>query len=176
MAGNSVAANLLMFAIVALGLVSFTGLDREAWPVFPFNIVEINMAYPGANPEEVEEYINLKIEDEVRGLEDVKSVRSIAAPGMASVLVEMRSGTDMKKAMDDVESAVARVRTFPVEAERPQFSEMTNRMSAVRVLLHGEISDLSLKALAFQIEDGLKDLPEVSLVATSGARDNKISI
>ena len=92
MAGNSITANLLMFAIIAAGLVALTGLEREAWPTVPFNHVEVSMAYPGATPEEVEESIIVKIEDEVNGLEDVKAVKSIAAPGMASVRIEIKSG------------------------------------------------------------------------------------
>ena len=57
MAGNSVTANLLMWAIIAAGLVSLTGLEREAWPTVPFYHVEVSMPYPGATPEELEESI-----------------------------------------------------------------------------------------------------------------------
>ena len=88
MAGNSVAANLLMWAIIAAGLVSLTGLDREAWPTTPFYHIEVSMAYPGATPEEIEESIVVKIEDQVSGLDDVKAVKSVAAPGIASVRVQ----------------------------------------------------------------------------------------
>ena len=44
MASNSVAANLLMFGIVAAGLVAWTGLEQEAWPTVPFNQFEIEAA------------------------------------------------------------------------------------------------------------------------------------
>ncbi|MCY4497313.1 MAG: hypothetical protein OXC14_08510, partial [Rhodospirillaceae bacterium] len=53
MATNRVAANLLMLGILAAGLVSLGGLDREAWPTVPFNTIEVSVAYPGATPEEV---------------------------------------------------------------------------------------------------------------------------
>ena len=72
MAGNGVAANLLMWAIVAAGLVALSGLERESWPALPFYHVEVSMAYPGATPEEVEEAIVVKIEDQVSGLDDVE--------------------------------------------------------------------------------------------------------
>ena len=75
MASNGVAANLLMFALLGAGLVSLTGLEREAWPSVPFNHVEVSMAYPGA----------------------------------ASVRIEVESGTDMRQAIDDIESAVVRL-------------------------------------------------------------------
>ncbi|MYJ18975.1 MAG: efflux RND transporter permease subunit, partial [Gemmatimonadetes bacterium] len=52
MASNGVAANLLMFGIIAAGLVSLTGLEQEGWPEVPFNQFEISVPFPGATPEE----------------------------------------------------------------------------------------------------------------------------
>ena len=176
MAGNSVAANLLMWTIIAAGLVSLTGLEREAWPTFPFYHVEVSMPYPGATPEEVEESIIAKIEDQVSGLDDVKAVKSVAAPGMASVRIQMDSRTDMAQALDDIESAVNRIQSFPAGAERPQFREMTNRQSMMRLIVYGDVSERSLKELAYQIEDDLTMLPSVSQVEVSGVRKYEISI
>ncbi len=176
MASNGIAANLLMLGIVAAGLVSLTGLEREAWPIFPFYHIEISMAYPGATPEEIEESIVVKIEDQVSGLDDVKAVKSLAAPGMASVRVQMDSGTDMNRALDDIESAVNRIHSFPAGAERPSFREMDDRFSMIRLIVHGDISERSLKELAHRVEDDLTTLPSVSQVEVSGVRDYEISI
>ena len=176
MASNSVAANLLMFAILAAGLVALTGLEQEAWPEVPFNQFEISVPFPGATPEEVEEAIVVKIEDEVRGLSNVKAVRSIAAPGMASVRVEVRSGTDMGAKQDEIESAVGRIQTFPGGAERPQIREMTNLQSMIRLVVYGDVPERSLKEIAYRIEDDLAALPSVSQVETTGIRNYEISI
>ena len=176
MAGNGVAANLLMIAILVAGVASLLGLELESWPTVPFNQVEVSVAYPGASPEDVEEAIVAKIEDEVDGLDGVKSVRSVAAPGMASVRVVMRSGTDMNDALADVEAAVARIQTFPGEAERPQIRELTNALSVLRLIVYGDVSERSLKEIAYGIEDELAALPSVSLVETSGVRNYEISI
>ncbi|MYA67037.1 MAG: efflux RND transporter permease subunit [Gammaproteobacteria bacterium] len=176
MASNGVAANLLMLAILAAGLVSLTGLEREAWSAINFYTVEVSMAYPGANPEEIEESIVIKIEDQVSGLEDVNTVRSVAAPGIASVRVEMNSGVDMAQALNDVESAVARIQTFPTGAERPEIREMTSGHSIIRLILYGDMAERSLKELAHQIEDEFTALPEVSLAEVSGVREYEISI
>ncbi|MXX76959.1 MAG: efflux RND transporter permease subunit [Holophagales bacterium] len=176
MASNGIAANLLMMGIVAAGLVSLTGLEREAWPITPFYHVEISMVYPGATPEEIEESIVVKIEDQVSGLDDVKAVKSLAAPGIASVRVQMDSGTDMNRALDDMESAVNRIHSFPAGAERPTFREMDNRFSMIRLIVHGDVSERSLKELAHRVEDELTTLPSVSQVEVSGVRDYEISI
>ena len=152
MAGNGVAANLLMLAIIAAGLVSLTGLEREAWPTIPFNHIEVSMAYHGASPDEVEEAIVVKIEEQVSGLEDIKAIKSVAAPGMASVRIQVKSGTDIGRVLDDIESAVDRITSFPAGAERPQIREMTNRQSIIRLIVYGDVSGRSLKEIAYQIE------------------------
>ena len=176
MASNGVASDLLMFGILAAGLVSLTGLEQEGWPTVPFNQFEISVPFPGATPEEVEEAIVVKIEDQVRGLADVKTVRSIAAPGMASVRVEVKSGTDMGAKKDEIESAVGRIQTFPGGSERPRIREMTNAQSMIRLILYGDVPERSLKELAYRIEDDLASLQSVSQVETSGVRNYEISI
>ena len=176
MASNPVAANLLMLGILAAGLLSLTGLEREAWPTLPFNMIEVSVPYPGANPEEVEDSIVAKIEEQVNALDDVKTVRSVAAPGMASVRIEVKSGADIDEVLNEVESAVARIQTFPGSAERPEVREMTNRQSIIRLIVYGDISERALKELAHQVEDELASLPAVSNVETTGTRNYEISI
>ena len=176
MASNRVAANLSMVVILAAGLVALGALERQAWPTVPFNTIEVSVVYPGAVPEEVEESIVVKIEEQVEALEDAKAVKSLAAPGLASVRVELKTGADMGEAMDEVKSAVGRIQSFPGAAERPQFREMDNRTSMIRLIVFGDIPERSLKELAHQIEDDLGTLPSVSQVETTGTRNYEISI
>ena len=176
MASNGVAANLLMFGILATGLLALLGLERESWPTLAFNHIEVSIAYPGAAPEEIEESIIAKVEEQVSSLDDVRAVKSMAAPGIASVRIELKSGTDIPEALDEIESAVDRIQSFPTGAERPEIAEMTSRQSIIRLVVYGDIAERSLKELAYQIEDGLASLPTVSLVETSGVRDYEIAI
>ena len=176
MASNRVAATLLMLGILAAGLVSLGGLEREAWPVVPFNTIEVSMAYPGATPDEIEESIVAKVEEELRPLEDVKAVKSVAAPGMASIRAELKTDTDIGRALDEIKSAVGRIQSFPGAAERAEFREMSNRQSMIRLIVHGDISERALKELASQIEEELATLPSVSYVETTGTRRYEISI
>ena len=129
MAGNGVAANLFMLLILAAGLVSLSGLERESWPTIHFNQIEVSIAYPGATPEEVEESIIAKVEEQVSSLDNVRAVKSLATPGVASVRLELKTGTDIPQALDEVDSAVARIQSFPAGAQRPVITEMTSRQS-----------------------------------------------
>ena len=72
MARNGVAANLLMFFLVAAGLLSLTGLVQEAFPELSFGTIEVTVRYPGAGPEEMEQSIVVRIEEQVGSLDGVR--------------------------------------------------------------------------------------------------------
>jgi multidrug efflux pump subunit AcrB len=176
MASNGVAANLLMLLIVAAGLISTTGLVQEAFPVLEFDAVEIVVPYPGATPDEVERSIVAKIEEQVESLDGAREVASVAAEGVASVIVRLRAGTDISRALDDIESAVNHIRTFPAGADRVEIRKMTNRQSVIRLVLYGDVAERTLKELAYDVEGQLASLPAVSAVRTDGVRPYEISI
>lgn len=176
MARNGVAANLLLFLIVAAGLVSLGGLEQEAFPVIAFDAVEVLVPYPGATPDEVEQSIAVRIEEAVGSLNGVREVASVAAEGVASVIVTLAGSTDVDRAADAIRSAVDRISTLPAGAERPRVRKMTNRQSVIRLVLYGDVPERALKELAYGLEDQLRALPEVSLVQTTGVRPYEISI
>ena len=176
MARNGVAANLLMFFIVAGGLVSMNGLVQEAFPVLSFEYIEVSVSYPGATPDEVEESIVLKIEEQVAALDGVREVSAVATQGHASIMAGLKSGTDIGRALDDIESAVGSIETLPARAERPDVRQMTNRQSVIRLVLYGDVPERTLKELAYRTEDEIAALPGVSYVETSGVRRYEISI
>lgn len=176
MARNGVATNLLMFGMLAVGIISTGALVQEGFPTLNYDAVEVLVAYPGATPDEVEEGIVLRIEEQVASLEGVNEVTSVAAEGLASVIVSLRSGTNVTRAADRVESAVNTIRTFPARAERPVVQAMASRQSVIRLAIYGEVSERTLKELAYRAEDEIAELPDVSFVETSGVRPYEVAI
>lgn len=176
MARNGVAANLLMVFILAAGLASLPGLVQEMYPVPSSTHIEITVPYPGATPYEVEESIVLKIEERIGTVDGVKDVTSVAAEGMASVMAVLQTGADINRALNDIESAIGSIQSFPGGAERPEIRERANRQSVIRLILHGDVPERTLKELAYRTEEQIASLPEVSHVETRGVRGYEISI
>ena len=176
MVRNRVAANLLALVIVGAGFFSLNGLVQEAFPSITFDAVEITATYPGAAPEEIEEALLLRIEEQVRALDDVDAVVAVAAEGRASVVVELQNGADVRRAQDEVEAALGRIDSWPAEAERAEVREMTNRQSVIRLLLYGQVPERALKELAYRVEDEIAALPAVAWVETNGVRPYEIAI
>ena len=103
-ASHPTAANLLMLALVAMGIFTVRDLRRETFPDFSSSEVEVRVIYPGASAEEVEEAICLRLEDALDGLRYVKELRAEAREGVGTVTVEMADVGQFEVFLDDIRS------------------------------------------------------------------------
>ena len=105
-ASNHVAATLLLCLIVLSGLVAVVAMPQKSFPDLEVPIISITVPYLGAAPQEVEQGVCIRIEEELEGIEGVKQIRSNANEGLCTVSVELFDDTDRSKALDDVSNRI----------------------------------------------------------------------
>ena len=64
-ARNPVAANLLMWMLLVGGVVSIPVIQQKTFPDIDINMIQIGVPYLGAAPEEVEEGVCIRVEEEL---------------------------------------------------------------------------------------------------------------
>jgi multidrug efflux pump subunit AcrB len=175
-ARNGVVANLLMFLIIAVGLMTTTGLKLEVFPEISTDIVTVSVEYRGAAPEEVEEGVCVRIEEAVQDLDGIKKLTSSASEGSGTVSIEVETGYDTREVLDDVKARVDAIDTFPEETEKPVIQEVTNRFQVINVSIAGDADELTLKRIGEQVRDELTLLPEITQVELKNARPYEVSI
>lgn len=175
-AQNPVAANLLMLIIVVVGLVSAFNIQRAMFPAFEFEVVFIQVAYPGAAPEEVEQGVVLKIEEAINDLEGIERVESDALESAATIMVQPLEGADLSKLKSDIQNRVDGIQNFPDGAEEPIINQPELLFPAITLQLSGNIGERSMKALAEEVRRDLLTYEAVSAATVVGARDYEISV
>jgi len=175
-AKNPVAANLLMVLILAGGLFTGLTLKKEIFPEFSLDMITVQVSYRGAAPEEVEEGVCIRIEEAIEGLDGIKRITSSASEGNGSVTIEVESGADARKLLEDVKARIDAIETFPEEIEKPIVQELTNRQQVINVAVHGAIDESNLKILAERVRDELAAVPGLTQVEVANARSYEISI
>ncbi|GAB5450708.1 MAG: efflux RND transporter permease subunit [Halioglobus sp.] len=173
---NPVAANLLMLIIMTVGLGSAFSLQRALFPAIEIDVIFMEVAYPGAAPEEVEQGIVLKIEEAINDLEGIKRIEADAFESLAMIMIEPLEGTDLAKLLGDVQNRVDGIAHFPEEAETPIISQPELMFPALTLQLSGDIDERSMKALADRVRRDLLTYPDISGASVIGARDYEISI
>jgi len=171
MANNAIAANLAMMVLFIGGIWSALNIQKEVFPQFELDIVNVDVSYPGAAPSEVESGILQPIEEAVRQVEGIREITSTAREGSASVEIEFVAGTDRMKAFQDVDQAIARIRTFPEEADRPEVELQGRQQEAMQLGLYGPVDTWTLRKLSEQLRDHLLSDPNITQVELGNVPD-----
>ncbi|MCD4742503.1 MAG: efflux RND transporter permease subunit, partial [Desulfobacteraceae bacterium] len=173
---HRVTVNLLMIFIIVAGLMTVTNMRREMFPQFALDYIDINVVYPGATPMEVEEGICLKIEEQLKGVEGLKTVYSTALEGVGSVFVELEKGVDVREILNDIKTEIDLIDSFPEQAEDPVIVEIKQNDPAITIAVYGDVDEKILKECANKIKNDLVNTELISLAQLIGTRDYEISI
>lgn len=173
---NSIAANLLMLAILLWGVASLGKIIVEAHPSSQMDSISVSMAYRGATPAEVEESIVIRIEEMTQDLEGIKSVSSKAIEGSATVTFEVLENYDPRKLLEDIKARVDTINTFPDDSERPVIAVAQRRWEVISVIVAADLPESELRKIGEWIRDDIAALPGVSLVQLTSVRPYEVAI
>lgn len=168
--------NLCVLLIVGLGALRLMNTDTSYLPKAKERFVDVIVPYPGATPEQVEEGIILKIEEELEGIAGIDRVSSTSSPSLAAVAVELTEDADADVLLGLVKNAVDKINNFPRGTEPPVVEKRDVKDLAMAVALSGPVSLQAKKDLADEIEKDLLNKPGISDINVSGAPEQEIEI
>ncbi|GJM34710.1 MAG: multidrug transporter AcrB [Saprospiraceae bacterium] len=171
-----VAANLLMFGLLILGLVGMRSMKSTFFPEVESRIINIQAIYPGASPEEIEEGIVKKIEENLKGLTGVERYTSVSSENSGVITIEVFKGYDTDIILQDVKNAVDRINSFPVGMEPPIIFKRENLGFAISFAISGDVDLKTLKRYGREVEEALRQTDGISKIELSGFPDEEIEI
>ena len=175
-ADNPIAANLMMAIFITGGFISLISMHKEEFPNIEPGIVQIQIPYLGAAPEEVEEAVCIRVEEAIEGVDGMDRFFSVSREGMCSVMVELSQNADITTVLNDIKGNVDAISTFPAETEKPIVSSMQFKGQTISLAVHGNTDEATLKLLAEEIRDDISALEGISQVSVTYARPWEISI
>ena len=175
-ATNHIAANLLLILIVLAGLSAVLTMPQKSFPDIDVPIISVSIPYLGAAPEEVEQGVCIRVEEELDGVEGVKEIRSVANESLCSVTVELFEDADESRALDDVKNRIDALDTLPEETEQPIINLATSIRPVIDLAITGPDDERTLKVLGQRVRDEIAALPGITQVSLVNTRPYEISI
>ncbi|MEE9310207.1 MAG: efflux RND transporter permease subunit [Cocleimonas sp.] len=171
------AGNILMMAIIAIGFASITHLNKESFPLLKPSKVQVNMAYPGANPADVEDAICNRLEDATDGISFLKEQKCDGRDNMAILTLEMQEAGDIKAFYDDIKAATDGITGFPSEVEDPIIKQL-GRISRVAniAITSNNLTTAELKALTEDYRNKLLATPKIPIVTVGGFSKHQLQV
>jgi multidrug efflux pump subunit AcrB len=175
-AKNSVVANLMMFGLLFLGVLCTFKMNRELFPQFSLDMINVTVVYPGASPQEVERTVIRKIEDSLIGLNNVKKVFSQSMEGFGSITLQLEEGSNLSNVKDEVTASIDRIITFPKEVERPIIKELVFEEVLLFLTIKGNLNPIAMKEFAEELKEEIDEIDGVSKTVIAGTRNYEIAI
>ena len=171
-----VSGNVLMILLFIFGFFGLKSLKSNFFPETESRIIQIQVVYPGSSPEEIEEGIILKIEDNLKGVSGIERISSVSKENVGNITVEALKGYETDLVLRDVENAVDRISSFPVGMEPPVIFKQENLGFAFSFALSGEVNLQTLKKYGRKIEEDLRGVEGISKVEISGFPAEEIEV
>jgi multidrug efflux pump subunit AcrB len=169
---NPVLVNLLMLAILVVGIMSASRLPLELFPSIKLELVSVTTMFPGASAEDVEKLVTIPIEAEINDIGGIKVIRSTSSEGLSSILAEIEAGEDTQRLAQDIRSEVAKIQDqLPQDAEEPITEEFDANFPLVSVAIAGDVPKETLRTYGLMFENQVKLVSGVDNVVTSGLGD-----
>lgn len=128
----------LVALIVVVGLLSVYKIPKETSPEIDFGIISIGTVYQWVNPQDIDNLVTEKIEQEIKDITWIKKISSTSVVWFSSIIVELENDANTNDVLLDIKDAVDKT-NLPSDAEEPVVTEISsdNKMM-FNVLLYGD--------------------------------------
>ena len=176
---NRSVVGLLTVLIVGSGLLSLTSLKQELLPSFEVPQASIVTPYPGASPEIVDAQISSLIEDEVRTLNNLVTVRSTSSANLSVVRVEFDFGTTTATVEEELNRVIANLKdSLPSDVSSRVISGSFDSVPIIVLSVASTTGDNDALAeiLADVATPILSQVPGIQDITVAGAKKKEITL
>lgn len=120
---NVAAIFIITFLIITGGLYSFSNLKMDMLPDIEDPVLTVEAIYPGASPDDVNDNITTKLEEQFSAIQGIKKVESSSYESIALLTLNFSTDTDLDKMEQQVNKAIENARLAEnVKTEVKRFS------------------------------------------------------
>lgn len=171
--------SMVMIALLLFGIIGYLKMPLNLMPDAKIPYVSVQTIFAGAAPEQIENLITKKIEDEISSISQLKSISSYSLNSASIIILEFNLDKNPDIAFQDTKEKVdAILNELPADANAPVISKVDIAASPVmNLLLSGEIESTELNFLAeTSIKDRLSQIDGVGNVDVIGGTDREIRV
>lgn len=175
-----VLAIVMSLVILLFGGIGISLLGVREYPSVDPPVINVSTSYVGANADVILAQITEPLEEQINGIQGIKSLTSTSADGRSNITVEFEVGADLEAAANDVRDKVSGAqRSLPPDADPPVVSKAdADSQPIIGVNVKSDERDLlELTEIADNVfKERLQTIPGVSRVQIWGEKEYAIRL
>lgn len=175
---NRISVLVIIVLVALFGVQSYINIPKESSPDITIPNIMVITTYPGVSPEDMESLITRKLEDELGGISDVKTMTSTTSEGYSNINLEFNSDVNIEDALQKVREKVDLAKPeLPQDAEDPMIQEINfSEFPIMQVNISGEYGLVQLKEIAEDLQDQIETIPSVLEVNLAGGLEREVKV
>ncbi|MDA0314937.1 MAG: efflux RND transporter permease subunit [Bacteroidetes bacterium] len=175
-----VLAMVMSLVILLFGGIGISLLGVREYPSVDPPVINVSTSYVGANADVILAQITEPLEEQINGIQGIKSLTSTSSDGRSNITVEFEVGADLEAAANDVRDKVSGAqRNLPPDADPPVVSKAdADSQPIIGVIVKStKRSLLELSEIADNVfKERLQTIPGVSRVQIWGEKEYAIRL
>src|SRR6476619_3103221 len=170
---------LIIIASVLLGAFAVVMLPPEEEPQIKVPMIDVLVAMPGFSAKEVEERATRPMEKLLWEIPGVEYIYSTSRPGESLAIVRFKVGEDVEKSLVKLNQKLqANYDRIPAGVSRPLIKPKSiDDVPILALTLHSARYDhLTLRRVAAQVDDAIKQVPLVAETSLIGGAKRQIRV
>jgi len=170
---------LVVVASLLLGLFAILATPREEEPQIIVPMMDVFVQMPGASVKEVEERVTIPMEKKLMEIPGVEYVYSTTSPGLSFAVVRFKVGEDEEKSIVKLYNKMyANFDLIPPGATPPLIKPRSiDDVPILSLTLWSDrVDGYTLRRIAAQLDDQIKDIPDVSETRLLGGERRQVRI
>ena len=175
---KSVTSLLLILSLVFFGLIALTRFKYELIPELNMPVYVVVTVYPGASPDDVDNIVTKKLEEEAYNLSGAKDITCISRENVSLVVIQYNYGQNMNMAYNDLKKMIDTVKNdFNDSVNEPYILEMDiNSIPTMRISVRNKETDDIYNYVTNTFVKEIEKIGDVASVDVSGGRESYIKI
>ena len=169
---------MVILCLIVFGLQSVLGSKLELMPTMDMPVLIVYSVYPGASPEDVNDLVSTKIEDEIGSLSGVDTIQSRSMENVSLVIIQYDYGKDIDEAYDDLKKKMDAIEgDLPDDCNAPVIMELNiDEMDTVSLVINNKAESNLYNYVNNKIVPEFEKITTVTDVSISGGQKEYIQV
>ena len=176
---NSKLTILLMVALMVIGVYSSFLIPREEEPQIIVPMADVMVAYPGANPTEVENRVTKPLEKIISDIKGVEHIHAMSMNGQALLIVQFYVGEDTERSYVNLYNELMKHRDMFINGiyEPMVKTRSIDDVPMLGLTLWSETyDDFQLRQIASELKNEIEKVKDVAITKTIGGRNRIVKV
>jgi multidrug efflux pump subunit AcrB len=173
---NKILVNMFMVVVFLMGIFTLIDIPKEEQPAVDFGAAIVIVNYPGVSPEEMEQLVVKKLEDQIQNLNNIDYVTSTSREGQATLFINFDPSANPDDCWNDINEQMNKITDLPEDALDPILIRLNMREvnEICDITVSGDFSGNTFREITENLKEELLNVPNVSKIDINGTRERQI--